>query len=1131
LSIVLQTFYTIKGIKAKIEVVGKFEGEYRVLNAAQRAAVDETEGPVLVVAGPGTGKTQLLSMRVANILRKDDVLPGNVLCLTFTDNAARNMRDRLIEIIGQPAYHVAIHTFHSFGADVINQYPDYFTDRQLLQQIDELGRYELLRGIFEQLPHGNPLSTKVGDDYIFLKNTLDTISWLKQNGLQPSELHELLNANQKFIEATTDELTKTFAISPSTKQLPAYNKLLKTIQKQVTGKRYYGFPEYAAEAAAELEQAITETPPGGRFAKRITAWRNAWCKKDIEGKHIWKDSSQNYRRMQAVANVYQMLTDAMMEQGLYDFDDMVTLAVHAMETINELRYNLQERYQYVLVDEFQDTNKAQLRLLTALGDNPVHENRPNIMAVGDDDQAIYAFQGAEVSNMVAFSRMYDRPKLINLGENFRSSTNILATSQQVTEQITDRLTAVVPGATKQLTAQRSYQTEKLEYLSFSSELAQYDWIAEEISKLIKAGTKPEDIAVIAPRHRYLERLMPYLGHRDVPVAYERRDNILEAPIITELLTMARLITALADNRQNEADALFGQVLGYDFWDIPMENLVQLSLDCYDKHQHWLDVLTKHKDKQLRGIVAWCVHLSKRSSLEPMEYIIDELVGSSGDGTDSEYDDLQLSKPKSQKFISPLRHHYFNQTRYEHATASYLTLLGQLSTLRHRLRQWQPQRTLYIKDFVAFAELHLNAKLKIVDTNPHTQTTNAVQVMTAYKAKGLEFGNVFVINAQDEVWGPTARSGYSRITLPRNLPIAPTGDNDNDRLRLLFVALTRAKHSLYITGYTHNLDNKLSATLSFLAEREGFEPQTVDKPTTAKAAEILSTDWVYRFRQIIADKPSLFEPILANYKLSVTHLNNFIDVKNAGPHYFLTHNLLRFPEALSPSAAYGDAIHKTLQWLQTELRQNGKLPTTAKLQTYFTDMLARTHLQANDHKRLEARGREALARYIKARGQQLSPQDIVERGFNNEGVVVSGAQLSGKIDLLHFDQAGQVEVRDFKTGKPATSWQGEDEFEKIKLHKYRQQLLFYKLLVEGSASFHKKVTVTAGALEFIEPNEQGRLVANLELAFDAEELQHFQKLIGAVWAHIMHLDFPDTARYPQNLKGIRQFEQDLIDGQT
>ncbi len=1105
-----------------------FDDEFKRLNGEQRRAVEATEGPLLVLAGPGTGKTQLLSMRVANILRKNDVLPGNILCLTFTDNAARNMRERLSTIIGQPAYHVAIHTFHSFGADIINQYPDYFTGRQLIQQIDELGRYELLHGIFEGLPHSNPLSVKVGDTFVFLKDTLSVISWLKQNAVSPVELHELLNANKAFVEAVEPELAEVFAATPSPKALASYNKLLDSVRKQVTGVKFFGFPEYASECAAELEAAISETDASGRYAKPITAWRNAWCRKDADGKHVFKDGGQNYRKMHAVANVYQELVDAMASQGLYDFDDMVMEAVHAMEANDELRLNLQERYQYVLVDEFQDTNKAQLRMLNALGDNPVHEGRPNLMAVGDDDQAIYAFQGAEASNMVAFTRQYDLKPIV-LRDNYRSTSDILAAGSSISAQITDRLEAVVPGSHKKLVAKQSFPAKVLDYQSFSSELAQYDWVAEEVEKLIKKGTAPESIAVIAPRHKYLERLMPYLGERRVPVAYERRENVLEAPIILQLLRMSELVTALAANRQGDADALFGEVLGYDFWGLPTETLMQVSLECYNSHKHWLEVLSKHKDKKLWEICSWFVTLSKRAKLEPMEYLLDQLIGAGDSGVDSEYDDLLLPKSAREKFVSPLRAYYFSPERYEQATDTYLALLGQLSTLRHRLRQWKPLQALYIKDLVEFAGLHEAARLKIVDTNPHTQTTSAVQVMTAYKAKGLEFDAVFVINAQDEVWGPTARSGSSRISLPRNLPIEPAGESDNDRLRLLFVALTRARHTLHVTGYSHTLENKLSPPLSFLEDT--LKPKAVDKPASVKAAEILSTDWAYRFRQIIADKPALFEPILANYRLSVTHLNNFTDVRDGGPQYFLMHNLLRFPEALSPSAAYGDAVHKTLQWSHTELKKGGKLPATSKIQAYFADMLARNHLKPADHKKLDKRGHEALERYIGQRGKDFSAKDIVERGFNNEGVVVAGANLSGKIDLLHFTDAGVVQVRDFKTGKPAMDWKGKDEHEKIKLHKYRQQLLFYKLLVEGSASFHQKQTVSGGALEFIEPDERGRLVPNLELSFDSEELERFVKLIGAVWAHITHLDFPDISGYDGTLKGITQFEEDLLSGKA
>jgi DNA helicase-2/ATP-dependent DNA helicase PcrA len=1108
--------------------MNKFEQEYQRLNKEQKQAVDTIDGPVLVIAGPGTGKTQLLSMRAANILRKTDILPSNILCMTFTDNAARNMRERLAGIIGQPAYHVSIQTFHSFGSDVINQSPDYFANRQLLQQVDELGKYELLRDIFEQLPHSNPLSTKVGDQFVHLKSTLDVISWLKQNALAPHELHKLINANQKFIEAVSGQISDIFASTPSPKQLATYGNFLEEIKHHITGKRYFGFPEYTAECALELEEAIVATDAAGRYAPKITAWRNQWCKKDAKNQYVFKDGGQAYRKMHAVANAYEKLLDSMAEQGLYDFDDMVGEAVHAMENNDELRYNLQERYQYVLVDEFQDTNKAQLRMLACLGDNPIHENRPNIMAVGDDDQAIYAFQGAEVSNMIAFSKMYDDPALITLKDNYRSNADILEAGFAVAEQITDRMESIIPQTHKQLTAKATHKNNVLDHRSFSSELAQYDWIAEEISRLIKSGVEPEEIAVIAPRHKYLERLMPYLGSKHIPVAYERRENILEAPVIKQLITMAELVVAIADNRQDDVDALISQVLSYDFWLIPPEDLMEISLDCYNKHKHWLPVLTKHKNKQLSATASWFIELSKKSKIEPMEYMLDQLIGTTSDEEDSQKTKL--------KFVSPMRGHYFNQEQYEQATEAYLTLLGQLSTLRHRLRQWKPNRTIYVHDLAEFSELHFSANLKIIDTNPHTQTTNAVQVMTAYKAKGLEFEAVFVVNAQDEIWGPTARSQSSRIALPKNLPIEPAGGEDNDKLRLLFVALTRAKHTLHVTSYTHTLENKLSPALSFIigsdeqeAVHPSLNPQNIDKPATSQSAEILATDWAYRFRQIIADKQTLFEPILANYKLSVTHLNNFTDVRDGGPKYFFTHNLLRFPEALSPSAAYGDAIHKTFQWIHTELRGSGKLPTIKSINDYFSDMLVRTHLRKTDYKRLNQRGHKALELYIQKRGSQLSAKDLVERGFNNEGVIVKDAALSGKIDKLCFRESNEATVVDFKTGKPAVSWQGKDEYEKVKLHKYRQQLLFYKLLVENSASFRNKLTVTGGAVEFIEVDDNGELADSLELSIKPDELEEFIKLVGAIWTHITNLDFPDTEKYPKNLRGIKDFEKDLISG--
>ncbi len=1097
-----------------------FKKAYARLNDAQKKAVDYIDGPLLVLAGPGTGKTELLSVRVANIIAQTDTNPSNILCLTFTDNAARNMRERLQSIIGQASSHVAVQTFHSFGSEIIVNNPDYFLSRQLTQQVDELGRYQIMHELFEGLSHSNPLSAKLGNDYLFLKDTLSVISYLKQNAITPNGLQQILGANQLVMDSLSKLLSQTFAARTSTKKMPAYQKLLKAMKALSSSKHPYGFPGYASVCAEQLERAINETDTKKSYAPLITAWRNDFCVKDDRNQHVFKDAGKNLKKMLAVSNIYQQMIDVMAETGLYDFDDMIVEVVRALDENADLRLTLQERYQYILVDEFQDTNKAQLKMLTSLGDNPLFERRPNIMVVGDDDQAIYAFQGAEVSNMAAFAGLYKNVEIISLKDNYRSTEDILEVSSLITAQIDDRLESILPISAKELLAKEKFKSQLLEHNVFASELAQYDFIARSVKSYLGRGVDPEQIAILSPKHRYLERLLPYLGDQNIPIAYERRDDILDAPIIIELLTMTKLVVALAANAQDQVDELISRVLAYEFWEIDPIELINISLNCYEHHKHWLSELLKSKNQKIKAIVLWFNQLAQASSIEPLEYILDQLMGE--------------DKPPKEGFNSPMKQFHFSPGRYRDATDRYLELLGQIATLRQRLRQWQPNSFLKAVDLVSFADLHKQAGLKIIDENPHTQTTNAVQLMTAYKAKGLEFEVVFVINAQDEVWGPTARSRSPRISLPHNLPLEPVGSKDNDKLRLLYVAMTRAKHDLIITSYSHTLESKLSAGLSFLGGNTPdseildprLKPKNHPKATSLEAIEILSTDWAYRFHQVIADQKQLFEPILKNYKLSVTHLNNFIDVRDKGPDYFLTHNLLRFPQAASPAAAYGDAIHKTLQWTYTQLRKDNNLPSQKLINEYFIDVITKKHLRPSDLVIQKDRGIAALTNYINKRGKDFKKADIIERGFHNDGVMIGEARLSGKIDKIQLD-GNLAHVIDFKTGKPVTSWEPKEAYEKVKLHQYRNQLMFYKLLIEHSASYQKKLTVNSGALEFIELGENGQLVEDLKLDIEPAELSNFISLIAAVWQHIQKLDFPSVSSYKNDLSGVLAFEQDLI----
>ena len=207
----------------------KFKTRYNKLNSAQKQAVDTIDGPLLVVAGPGTGKTELLSMRAANILRATDTLPENILCLTFTDSGANAMRARLASIIGTDAYKVSIQTFHSFGTEIINHHSEYFYRGANFSPADEVDTYSILTDIFEELDYNNPLASKMNGDFTHLRDTAQVISELKQAGLSSSELLQIIDSNEKLLDAVEPELAAIFAnrISKTTIALlpPIANKI------------------------------------------------------------------------------------------------------------------------------------------------------------------------------------------------------------------------------------------------------------------------------------------------------------------------------------------------------------------------------------------------------------------------------------------------------------------------------------------------------------------------------------------------------------------------------------------------------------------------------------------------------------------------------------------------------------------------------------------------------------------------------------------------------------------------------------------------------------------------------------------------------------------------------------------
>jgi DNA helicase-2/ATP-dependent DNA helicase PcrA len=1090
-----------------------FDTRYSKLNARQKEAVDTIDGPVMVVAGPGTGKTELLSMRVANILRRTDTLPENILCLTFTESGATAMRQRLTEIIGPQAYKVAIHTFHSFGSEVISQYGEYFYHGAQFRPASDLNSYEVLRSIFDELDFSSPLAGKMNEEYTHLPDTLSTISELKKSGLTNEELLRLLDANDFVLDSVERELANVFSNRVTSKIIPQLSTIAKKLADLPPQELPPGIAPLSNVLALGLERAIAEADESNS-TKPITKWKNTHLEKDEEGNHVFKDRKRT-RKLRALSYLYYQYLMKMQEAELYDFDDMVLRVVHALEVFPDLRYNLQERYLYMMVDEFQDTNMAQARILYDLAETPSGD-APNVMVVGDDDQAIYSFQGAEVGNILSFRDKYEAVKIITLTDNYRSAKPVLTAARAVITQGNDRLERYLEGIDKSLTAHRPSAGSTVTLTRYMRIEDERRGVVAAIAQKIKAGQDPSTITVIARRHHELVELLPYFADRSIAVNYERRDNVLESDVIAQLLLLSRIVCHLATGEIGQADALLPQLVAHPAWGFEAESVWKLSLSAYAHHGTWLEQMSV--TPEFKPLHNWLIEQSRVVDSSPAERVIDQLVGNPNEDRDDG------------SYHSPLFTHYFSDERRTTQPDTYVVYLEALRTIRAKLREYRPNQSMRLSDFIEFIELHQRMGAAITSVRVRSDSpVAAVNLMTAHKSKGLEYDSIYIVGAVDTSWGEQVRARSRLIGYPANLPIRPSGDSLEERLRLFFVAMTRAKKSLSISYSSVAENGRELLPASFLL---GTDLSAVQAETNANEND-LAHQLLQEWYQPLVSVPSntmqrVLSSVLSGYKLSVTHLTSFLDITRGGPQQFLLNHLLHFPTSKAPSALYGSAIHSTLQRAHNHLLANGKKKPVEDVLQDFEQALAGYHLPPDEFQSYLQRGTANLTAFLAARYDTFNDNQKVEIGFGSQQSMVGNAILTGAIDLADINaEIREFVVTDYKTGAPSTRWQGKTDGEKLKLHKYKQQLMFYKLLVEHSRDFGNYV-VTKGVLQFVEPTLNGQVV-NLDLTFNEDELEDFTRLIENVYKLITTLTLPDIADYPASFAGVTAFEADIIAG--
>jgi DNA helicase II / ATP-dependent DNA helicase PcrA len=319
----------------------KFNEVYQQLNQQQRIAVDTIDGPVMVIAGPGTGKTQILAARIGKILLDTDALPDNILCLTYTDAGAIAMRRRLQQFIGADAYKVNIYTFHAFCNDIIQDNLHLF-EKTALDAISELESIQLFKQLIDNFPKNHPLKRYRGDVYFEINNLRHLFSNMKKEGWTPAYI------NQKIDE---------------------YLQSLPTRDEFVYKRKYKQYN------AGDLKQDKID------------------------------EETEKMEKLRAAIHEFEQYQQLMKQRNRYDFDDMINWVIQAFEENKNLLAHYQEKFQYILVDEYQDTSGTQNRLVALLIS---YWDKPNVFVVGDDDQSIYRFQGANVENMLDFASTYSQ---------------------------------------------------------------------------------------------------------------------------------------------------------------------------------------------------------------------------------------------------------------------------------------------------------------------------------------------------------------------------------------------------------------------------------------------------------------------------------------------------------------------------------------------------------------------------------------------------------------------------------------------------------------------------------------------------------------------------------------------------
>lgn len=940
-----------------------------VLNRRQKEAVEHSKGPLLIVAGAGTGKTTVITERIKHLIDSDIAKPSEILALTFTQKAAREMEERVDIALPYGYTQMWISTFHAF------------CDRVLRQEALQIG-----------------LSTKYK-----LTTEAETIQFVRVN-LFKFKLNYFrpLGNPTKFIAG----------------MLRHFSRLK---DEDVNPKEYL------------------------KFAKRMAVKKKKSKEEKLEAEKTLE-----------LATAFQTYEELKVKEGIMDFADLIGKTLKLFRKRPNVLKEYQRKFKHVLVDEFQDTNIAQNELVILLAGK-----NGNISVVADDDQSIYKWRGAAVSNVIQFRKSFPKSKVVTLIQNYRSSQEILDKAYDLIQHNNPDRLEIVEKINKKLIAQRKKALGKLQFIHKDRVENESEEVVKKILEITTSGKYDyKDIAILVRANNHAQPFMRALSRHAVPYQFLGPGRLFRQPEVMDLISYLKVLYDFEDSV-----ALY-RLLSIRQFDISAKDLIKIgnlgrrtNLSLYEacERSGGLGISDK-THKKITSLIKIIAKNLKRVRSETAGQLLYDFLEDSG-----------LLK----KMLDP-------QTEKAERRAV------NISKLFDKLKSYEADHEdASVTAVIDWIELMSELGESPLAADLDWSEINAVNLLTIHSSKGLEFPVVFLVNLVSQRF-PT-RQRREQIPIPVSLikEVLPSGDyHEQEERRLFYVGMTRARDLLVFTGAKYYGEGKREKKLSpFIFEALGDDAVIAEKPTSHRQLSFID------YAQ--APQSSTLNPQPLAFHIDYLSYSQLETFKICPLHYKLKY-ILNISPPPSAALSFGAAMHEALKEFYLRIKQSKKPARKHMEEALKANWISEGFMSKSHERKMFERGEKFLTSYLKKEFDAKNLPVAVEQPFviplRSAKREERPLKIGGKIDRVDELTERKIEIIDYKTGAKVPTQKQVD---------HNLQLTMYALAATGIKEypFEKKPEDVLLTLYYF--NNQKRISTTRtvgELREAQEELFEWRKKI-------------------------------------